>query len=109
MNKRQQILSQYVMKGILFKAAGESLDKQGLLDGVLCGLAGETLEDETVNIFQIKRGAQSTTVSPWKVWKAGEVEDLDGGNFSVEFVVPEGRSQGVFVSKRNRVLVPLRV
>ena len=109
MSKRDEVLANYKMKGFLFKDAGTALEKGGHLDGILCGLACETLEDETLNIFQIKRGKRETTVSPWKHWKPDAIEDLDGGSFSVEWVVPEGRSQGLYVSKRNRVLVPLRV
>ncbi len=107
--KTQSILSNYHLKGLILKRVSEDIVSH--LDGVNNGVIGEVHTDETVTVFNLFIDEKGSTISPLLRWADGKVTPVTSGGgrrASVSYVVPEGRSQGVFVDKNSRVFVPLR-
>ena len=101
-------LSEYTMKGWILKKVSE--DMKPHLDGVLNGMLAEVHPDESVTIFKLKIAEKGSTIVPFLKWKDDKIQTLTparGRGTGIEYVVPAGRSQGVFVTKNNRILVGL--
>ena len=107
MTKTQDTLNSYVLKGYVLKQVSETL--QDYVDGELDGLAGEVLEDDSVVIYRLRRDDLKVSARPFLTWAEGKVERRSGRSVGVTYERPEGRSQGLFVTKSLKILVPLRV
>lgn len=103
--KREEIWNNYVLKGRILKQVG--LDIIPKLSGVLCGLAAEVLSDTNVIVYKLDR-TKGVKAVPFLHWKPGSVTERSSTRgMNLDYVVPEGRSKALFMSKTNRVLVPL--
>ena len=103
---REEILSSYVLQGRLLKHVSE--DIQPHLEGVLDGLAAEVVSEESVIVYKLDRTSGVKAV-PFLSWKSGEVTKRSSTRgMNLEYVIPEGRSKGLFLSKANKVCVPLQ-
>ena len=107
MTKLQDKLNSYVLKGFILKKASETLEEY--VDGELDGLAGEVLEDDSVVIYRLTRDDMDVKARPFLTWSEGKVERRPGRSVGVSYERAEGRSQGLFVTKSLKILVPLRV
>ena len=106
LNQRNKVIEEYVLRGRLLKQVGE--DIQPLLPGVVCGLAAEVVSEESVIVYKLDRTSGVKAI-PFLSWKSGEVTEWSSTRgMNLEYVVPEGRSRGLFLSKTNRVCVPLQ-
>jgi len=107
--KTQSTLSNYHLKGLILKRVSEDIVEH--CDGVNNGLIGEVHTDETVTVFHLFIDEKGGTIRPFLRWADGKVTPVtsnSGRRASVSYVVPDGRSQGVFVDRNSRVFVPLR-
>ena len=103
---REEILSSYVLQGRLLKQVSE--DIQPHLEGVLDGLAAEVVSEESVIVYKLDRTSGVKAI-PFLSWKSGEVtKSSSTRGMNLEYVIPEGRSKGLFLSKANKVCVPLQ-
>ena len=106
LNKRNNVIEEYVLRGRLLKQVGE--DIQPFLPGVVCGLAAEVVSEESVIVYKLDRTSGVKAV-PFLSWKSGEVTKRSSTRgMNLEYVIPEGRSKGLFLSKANKVCVPLQ-
>jgi len=104
-SKREEILNNYTLKGLILKQV--SLDIKDQLSGVVDGIAAEVVSDENVIVYRIDREKGIKAV-PFLQWKTGTVSKrASTRGMNLDYVVPEGRSKGLFVSKTNKILVPL--
>ena len=104
--KRDELLANYVLKGNVLKRV--SLDIIPKLSGVIDGLAAEVLSDDSVEVYRLDRTGKGVKAVPFLYWRKGEVAERSSTRgMNLDYVVPEGRSKGLFVSKTLRVLVPL--
>lgn len=102
---RNKAIEEFVLKGKLLKEVSSDLTPH--LQGIVDGLVAEGLSDEEVNIYRLDRGDEVKAI-PFMTWKAGEVEKSTAKRGMVlDYVVPEGRSRGMFMSKTNRIMIPL--
>ena len=98
-------MNNYVLKGRILKQVGLGIIPK--LPGILCGLAAEVLPDTNVIVYQLDRTKRAKAV-PFLHWKPGSVTERSSTRgMNLDYVVPEGRSKGLFMSIINRVLVPL--
>ena len=98
-------IEEFVLRGRLLKQVSSDLTPH--LAGIVDGLVAEALNDEEVNIYRLERGDEVKAI-PFMTWKAGEVEkSASKRGMVLDYVVPEGRSKGMFMSKTNKVMVPL--
>jgi hypothetical protein len=51
------------LKGRILKQVIKDID--GKVDGLICGLAVEVLEDESVVVYKMNRRTQPVTATPW--------------------------------------------
>ena len=106
--KSKQILEEYHLKGWIFKKVCE--DIRSHLDGVVTGVLGEMMKDESVTIHSLfieDDGAYTKAILKWKDGKVTEVA-ARGRRSSVSFIITPKGSQGIFFTKTNRILIPLR-
>ena len=102
---RNKAIEDFVLRGQLLKQVSSGLTPH--LDGIVDGLVAEALNDEEVNIYRLERGDEVKAI-PFMTWKAGEVEkSASKRGIALDYVIPEGRSKGMFMSKTNKVMVPL--
>ena len=102
---REEILSEYVSQGRILKQVSE--DIQPHLEGVLDGLAAEVVDENTVIIYKLNREKGGKGL-PFLLWSSEKViEKSSKKGLLLEYVIPEGRSKGLLVSKTNRICVPL--
>ena len=93
------------MKGKLLKQVSSDLTPH--LDGLVDGLVAEALSDDKVNVYRLDRGDEVKAI-PFMTWKAGEVvKSTSKRGMVLDYVVPEGRSKGMFMSKTNKIMIPL--
>ena len=93
------------MKGFVFKKVSE--DIQPFLPGVIDGLLGELVTEENVISYKLDRTKGAKAI-PFLQWRAGEVSlRMDSRGMNLDYVVPPGKSREVFMSKTNKILVPL--
>jgi hypothetical protein len=106
--KSRDVLNTYHLKGLILKQVSEDILPQ--LDGVVSGVVGETHKDNSVTISTLINDADGSSVKPFLKWTEGEVTVIKsaGRRTKVTYVIPEGRSQGVFIDRNNRVYLPLR-
>ena len=106
LEKRQEVLANYVLKGRLLKTVGE--DIQPYLPGVIDGLVAEVISDQSVIIYKLDR-KNGTKAIPFLSWKSGQItKRASTRGMNLEYLVPEGRSKGLFLSKTNKICVPLQ-
>ena len=100
------MIEEYVLRGRLLKQVGE--DIQPFLPGVVCGLVAEVVSEESVIVYKLDRTSGVNAV-PFLSWKSGEVTKRSSTRgMNLEYLVPAGRSKGLFLSKINKVCVPLQ-
>ena len=72
----------------------------------MTGLLAEAVSDGNVIVVQLDRSGKEVKAIPFLQWREGTVtEQADKRNISIEYVRPEGRSKGLFVSKTNKICV----
>ena len=102
---RNKEIEEFTLRRRLLKQVSSDLTPH--LDGIVDGLVAEALSDEEVNTYRLDRGDEVKAI-PFMTWKSGEVEKSTGKRGMVlDYVVPEGRSKGMFMSKTNRIMIPL--
>ena len=102
---RNKAIEDFVLKGKLLKQVSSELTPH--LDGIVDGLVAEALSDEEVNIYRLDRGNEIKAI-PFLTWKSGEVEKPSSNRgLALDYVIPEGRSKGMFMSKTNKIMIPL--
>ena len=102
---RNKEIEEFVLRGRLLKQVSSDLTPH--LDGIVDGLVAEALSDEEVNIYRLDRGDEVKAI-PFMTWKSGEVEKSAAKRGMVlDYVVPPNRSKGMFMSKTNRIMIPL--
>ena len=106
MKKRQEVIEKHTLRGRILKSVGE--DIQPFLSGVVCGLVAKVVSEKSVIVYKIDRTSGVKAV-PFLSWKSGEVtQRLSTRGINHEDVVSEGKSKGMFMSKTNKVYVPLQ-
>ena len=74
----------------------------------MTGQVAEVESDGNVIVVQLDRSRKEVKAIPFLQWREGKVtERADKRKMSIEYVRPEGRSQGLFVSKTNKICVTL--
>nr|WP_115092991.1 hypothetical protein [Synechococcus sp. UW106] len=102
---RNKAIEEFVLQGKLLKQVSSDLTPH--LDGIVDGLVAEALSDEEVNIYRLDRSDEVKAI-PFMTWKSGEVEKAASKRGMVlDYVIPEGRSKGMFMSKTNKIMIPL--
>ena len=102
---RNKAIEEFTLRGRLLKQVSSDLTPH--LDGIVDGLVAEALSDDEVNIYRLDRGDEVKAI-PFMTWKAGEVEkSANKRGMVLDYAVPEGRSKGMFMSKTNRIMIPL--
>ena len=107
--KQQKVLDNYVLKGMILKRVCSDIENN--LDGVLDGICGEVLPDDSVVVYKLDRRGQKVKAGKFLEWKDGVVSEIAkaGRPYEVEYILPEGRSVGLFLNKAaTKVLVALR-
>ena len=106
LNKWKEVIEGYILRGRLLKQVGD--DIQPFLPGVVCGLVAEVLSEDSVNIFKLDRSAGVKAI-PFLSWRGGVItESRSTRGMNLEYILPEGKSKGMFLSKTNRVCIPLQ-
>ena len=100
-------LGSYQLKGKILKQVAKDIDEW--VDGLICGLAAEVLEDESVIIYKMNRRKDPVTASPFLRWSDGEVVEQSGEEIEISYILPENRSVGVSIhNDAEKILIPLR-
>ena len=95
------------MKGKILKQVAKDIDAK--VDGLICGLAAEVLEDESVIIYKMNRRMDPVTATPWLHWTDGVVVEESGEEIEISYILPENRSIGVLIhNDAEKILIPLR-
>ena len=103
----QERLGSYQLKGKILKQVTKDLDEW--VDGLVCGLAAEVLEDESVIIYKMNRRKDPVTATPWLHWTDGQVQEESGEEIEISYILPENRSVGVLIhNEAEKILIPLR-
>ena len=103
----QERVGSYQLKGRILKQVTQNLDDK--VDGLICGLAAEVLEDESVIIYKMNRRKDPVTATPWLRWASGQVQEESGEEIEISYILPENRSVGVLIhNDAEMILIPLR-
>ena len=95
------------MKGKILKQVAKDIDAK--IDGLICGLAAEVLEDEFVIIYKMNRRKDPVIATPWLHWTDGVVVEESGEEIEISYILPENRSIGVLIhNDADKILIPLR-
>ena len=95
------------MKGKILKQVAKDIDAK--VDGLICGLAAEVLEDESVIIYKMNSRKDPVTATPWLHWTDGVVVEESGEEIEISYILPENRSIGVLIhNDAEKILIPLR-
>ena len=80
------------------------------LDGVLQGLVGEQVSELELVVWLLDRSEPGRVMATQFLrWMEGDVTPVtDGDARQIQYVVPTGRSLGLFVDQNQNILVPLR-
>ncbi len=107
-DKKKQILNDYTLRGDIFKQV--SIDISEHLEGVCKGVLGEVNEDDSVTVYQLSYDKDKMSVKRFLKWKNGEVNELTHGGrgLGVSYIIPDGRDQGVYLTRTNQTLIALR-
>ena len=91
---------------MILKKVGEDI-KAFLHEIVNCAVA-KVVSEGNVIVYQLDRSGKEVKAIPFLHWREGKVtERADKRKMSIEYIKPEGRSKGLFVSKANKICVPL--
>ena len=99
-------MENYVLKGRLLKQV--SIEISPHLDGVVDGLVAEVLPDDSVKVYRLDRGEEIKAI-PFLQWADGQVkQSASNKSLTIEYVLPAGRSKGIFMTESNQIMVPLQ-
>jgi hypothetical protein len=103
----QEWLACYQLKGRILKQVTKDIDDK--VDGLVCGLAAEVLEDESVVVYKMNRRTDPVTATPWLKWSSGDVQEESGKAIEISYILPENRLVGVLIhNEAEKILIPLR-
>ena len=107
-NPDAEVFKSFTIKGRVMKQAMGDITPH--LSGVLRGLAGDVVSEDEMVVWLLDRANPPKIVaSEFLRWKGGEVTHINKGKSKeIEYVIPRGKSLGVFVDKDENILVPLK-
>jgi len=107
MSLLQERLASYQLKGRVLKQVAK--DIENWIDGLVCGVAGAVLEDDSCVIYNMDRKKKPMIATPRLSWMDRKVKELQGEAVEISYVLPKDRSVGVLVYQdAEKILIPLR-